>query len=265
MKTSALFSLFLALLIAVPADANTSVHSSNEPHTDIFFGPMIVLPRGMMRDDVKTMGVWELGFARQIKQTPLHLGFHMGLGSYGSYQTEMPYFDNGQWVNTRFKVNDNVRTFFTSLRYDFRQNATLVPYAQVKFGNYRMSSRYRIEDPMSDPDCPKDFENELMHADNTWIYGGSLGLRFQPLANAAESRDRFTIDLYGGFMRGNLIRYAAHNAPHGGAMVNGPVQVGDDLHIHREADWIANQYHGTNVYRSPLDTIEFGLRLGVRF
>jgi hypothetical protein len=265
MKKKRLLILVLASMLAVEGNAHVPNSNETTPHTDFTLAVVLLSPMGKMSDDIRSKPHFEVGIARQILETPFHIGFHMGLGTYGSYKEDILYFEGDGWVDAPMEVNDNSRTIFASLRYDFLRDTRFVPYVQAKFGNYRMSTRMVIHESNSDPNCPKDYMNELMHADNTWMYGGAVGFRFQPYINKSDGRERFTIDWYVGMMRGGNISYSALHAPHGGSVVGETVQIGDDVFEVRDADWIENYYYGTYLYNNLLNNIEAGIKVGVRF
>lgn len=226
---------------------------------------MLLYPRGVMSADFDKMSVWDVGYARQLHRTPIYLGFHVGMGTYGGYWTETPYVYRGQWIDADLLLNDNVRTVFSTARLDFRRNAQLVPYTQLRFGYYSMFTTYSILGYW-EGELEADFlESGMIHSDSTWMYGGNVGIRFQSRGDSSYNRGRFTLDIYGGFMKGSKIRYAAQNGARSASEAMAMMQAAGVDPSSREAEWVENAHHGMLIYRSPLDTIEFGLRLGVRF
>jgi len=262
----------LKLLVLVLAWMSSSVSFAHIPdrkvarsQMEITFGSVFSIPRGLMKEDIRHKQHWEMGVASQVLRSPIHIGFNMGVGSYGSFREGMYFIDRGKSYSATMKVTDHVRTSFLSLRVDILRDTRLVPYVQGKFGSYRMSTRMIISDNNSDWEKPRSLSNELMHADNTWIYGGSLGLRFQGFVNRIESRDRFTIDWYLGLTRGNEISYASQAPRNAGLVVGDSLQIGDSALEAREAEWIENNYYGTYLYNNVLNNIETGFRIGLRF
>lgn len=138
------FVVLLAFLIALPAQSHFPSARFTQPISEVAFGPMLLYPRGVMSADFDKMSVWDVGYARQLHRTPIYLGFHVGMGTYGGYWTETPYVYRGQWIDADLLLNDNVRTVFSTARLDFRRNAQLVPYTQLRFGYYSMFTTYKI-------------------------------------------------------------------------------------------------------------------------
>lgn len=204
-----------------------------------------------------------------LKETNLAFGVELGIGTYGSEESEQYYeFDNATSMLAPVSVVNNVFNTGLLVRYELFPDAALRPYAVGRAGMSRFSTYMSIEDPREahTEKCPQPLETETLAADVSWTTGAGVGLRYD-LGTLFKGlgRNSLFFDVSANYSKGTIVDYMSVDPPSGTFITGENVESVNFLFANEAHPEIIHEYHTGYLYRTPLELMNYRFALSYKF
>jgi hypothetical protein len=256
MKTKILFSVFfLALVVTAHAQRSDFQVGLNYAYT---------APAGGMKQYIRNGNGLVLSAYWTAPSQRISAGFEINWSNYGSDVSTQDYdFGDGTIAPMNIQVNNSFTNYMGNVRLYLLTTGYFRPYAELKAGYARYSTKLLVLDP-DDMDSCEPVDQEILKEAGTMAYSAGGGIRIDVASMSRHGRPgRAFIDLSVNATQGGRVDYMNTDAPSNAQHHTTPRADNVETEFINTQTQVVHKHHVGYVYSSFVQSTDF--RLGMSF